>query len=194
MKQLKTEFKIGATTTEHFPNTRYSEVAFSGRSNVGKSSLLNTLVVNKKTAKISSTPGKTQQINFFLVEGHWMFVDLPGFGYAKVAKTEREKWRGLNFGYLEGREQLKLVCLLVDSRHDPMDSDIAMMEWLENHEKHFAIILTKSDKVSKTFITERVEQIRTLTANCNFLADIIPFSAVDNTGRDTLLHLIKKVM
>jgi GTP-binding protein len=123
-----------------------------------------------------------------------MFVDLPGFGYAKISKTEREKWKELNFGYLSGREHLKLTCLLVDSRHDPMESDIAMMEWLENHEKPFVIILTKSDKISKTLASERVEQIRELTANCKQLSDIIPFSSVEKTGRDILLNLIKKML
>ena len=194
MKQLKAEFKIGATNTAHFPNTRYPEVAFSGRSNVGKSSLLNTLVMNKTIAKISSTPGKTQQINFFLVEDKWMFVDLPGFGYAKAAKSEREKWLNLNFGYLEGREQLKITCLLVDSRHDPMESDISMMEWLENHQRNFAVILTKCDKIVKSLIDERLEQLSALLANCSHMSDIIPFSAVTNLGREQLLATLKKVL
>lgn len=192
MKQLNAEFKIGAVNPEQFPNTGYSEIVFCGRSNVGKSSLLNSLVQNKHTAKISSTPGKTQQINFFLVSDKWMIADLPGFGYAKISKTSREKWLKLNMTYLEKREQIKLICLLVDSRHDPMPLDINMMEWCENNQKQFLVVLTKCDKISKIATNERYEQIKALLAECKYVVDVLPYSAVTNLGRDSLIAIINK--
>lgn len=194
MKQLNAEFKIGATEVEHFPNTQFPEVAFLGRSNVGKSSLLNNLVNNKNTAKTSSTPGKTRQINFYLINDKWMFADLPGFGYAKVSKKDRKKWHELNMEYLEVREQLKLICLLVDSRHDPMPNDLAMMEQLENSEKTFVVILTKCDKISRNLVDERVEQVRGLLHHCSFAIDVIPYSAINNIGRDNLLGLLRRML
>jgi len=193
MKQLNAEFKLGAVKPEQFPNTRFVEIAFSGRSNVGKSSLLNSLVQNKHLAKISSTPGKTQQINFFLVEDKWMIADLPGFGYAKISKSEREKWLKLNMEYLEKREQLKLTCFLVDSRHDPMELDLKMMEWLENNQKQFLIILTKCDKITKKLVDERVEQIKAFLANCQFNIDVLPYSATTGFGRENLGAIIKRL-
>ena len=194
MKQLNAEFKIGATEVEHFPNTQFPEVAFLGRSNVGKSSLLNNLVNNKNTAKTSATPGKTRQINFYLINDKWMFADLPGFGYAKVSKKDRKKWHELNMEYLEVREQLKLICLLVDSRHDPMPNDLAMMEQLENSEKTFVVILTKCDKISRNLVDERVEQVRGLLHHCSFAIDVIPYSAINNIGRDNLLGLLRRML
>lgn len=194
MKQLNAEFKIGATEVEHFPNTQFPEVAFLGRSNVGKSSLLNNLVNNKNTAKTSSTPGKTRQINFYLINDKWMFADLPGFGYAKVSKKDRKQWHELNLKYLEVREQLKLICLLVDSRHDPMPNDLAMMEQLENSEKTFVVILTKCDKISRNLVDERVEQVRGLLHHCSFAIDVIPYSSINNIGRDNLLGLLKRIL
>ena len=193
MKSLKTEFKLSAVDISHFPNTRFPEVAFSGRSNVGKSSLLNNIVGNRKAAKTSSTPGKTQQINFFFVEDKWMFADLPGFGYAKVSREEREKWLKLNMTYLQDRDQLKIVFLLIDSRHEPMDSDIGMMEWLENNEKNFAIILTKCDKISKNMVQERLEQIKALLANCKHVIDVIPHSSETGLGRENIIGMIRRI-
>ncbi len=192
METLKAEFRIGAVTPEQFPNTMYPEIAFTGRSNVGKSSMLNNLVNNKSLAKVSSTPGKTQQINFFLIEDRWIFADLPGFGYAKVSKKDREKWLHLNMEYLATREQLVLTCLLVDSRHDPMKTDLAMMEWLENNERQFVVILTKCDKISQNEVDQRVEQVRGLLQHCENAIDVIPYSSTKNIGRNNLLGLLRR--
>jgi len=194
MNTLKAEFQIGATKSSQFPNTSYQEIAFTGRSNVGKSSLLNNLVNNKKMAKVSSTPGKTQQINFFFVEDKWIFADLPGFGYAKVSKKERGKWLDLNMEYLNTREQLVLTCLLVDSRHDPMKTDLAMMEWLENNDRQFVVILTKCDKISQNELDGRVEQVRGLLQHCQNAIDVIPYSSTKNIGRNNLLGLLKGIL
>jgi GTP-binding protein len=192
MDTLKAEFKIGAVEPEQFPNTTFPEIAFTGRSNVGKSSMLNNLVNNKNLAKVSSTPGKTQQINFFLIDDRWMFADLPGFGYAKVSKKDREKWMHLNMEYLAVREQLVLTCLLVDSRHDPMKNDLAMMEWLENNERQFVVILTKCDKISQNAVDERVAQVQGLLQHCENAIDVIPYSSTKNIGRSNLLGLLKR--
>lgn len=194
MNTLKAEFQIGAAKASQFPNTSYQEIAFTGRSNVGKSSLLNNLVNNKKMAKVSSTPGKTQQINFFIVEDKWIFADLPGFGYAKVSKKERGKWQDLNMEYLTTREQLVLTCLLVDSRHDPMKTDLAMMEWLENNDRQFVVILTKCDKISQNELDGRVEQVRGLLQHCQNAIDVIPYSSTKNIGRSNLLGLLKGIL
>ena len=194
MNSLKAEFQIGAVDSSQFPNTAFPEIAFTGRSNVGKSSMLNNLVNNKSLAKVSSTPGKTQQINFFLIEDKWLFADLPGFGYAKVSKKDREKWSNLNMEYLSNREQLVLTCLLVDSRHDPMKTDLAMMEWLENNDRQFVVILTKCDKISQNDVDARVEQIRGLLQHCRNAIDVIPYSAKKNIGRSNLLGLLKGIL
>ena len=194
MNTLKAEFQTGAVKSSQFPNTAYQEIAFTGRSNVGKSSLLNNLVNNKKLAKVSSTPGKTQQINFFIIEDKWLFADLPGFGYAKASKKDRGKWLDLNMEYLSTRNQLVLTCLLVDSRHDPMKTDLAMMEWLENNDREFVVILTKCDKISQNDVDARVEQVRGLLQHCKNAIDVIPYSSTKNIGRNNLLGLLKGIL
>lgn len=192
MKNLNAEYFAGADKLEAMPNTQYPEIAFSGRSNVGKSSLLNSIVRRKNLAYTSSTPGKTQMINFFLIEKKWMFADLPGFGYAAISKNKREEWVKLNFSYFAGREQLRLVCCLVDSRHDPQKHDLALIEWLENNQIDFIIILTKCDKISKNKIQKRKEQMEYLTQNCNHILEVLPYSSQSGLGREHLLAIIKK--
>lgn len=194
MKQLLAGFLIGAVKEEDFPPTQFPEVAFVGRSNVGKSSLLNSIVLQKNLAHVSSTPGKTQQINFYPVESKWMFVDLPGYGYAKAAREEREKWMKLNMAYLLHRQQLKLVCILVDSRHDPMPSDLELIELMEYHAKDYVIILTKMDKLKPAMRKEREEQLRGLVQQCKHCTDVLPFSVVEKTGRIELFGMIKRML
>jgi GTP-binding protein len=128
----KAEFIIGVAEENKFPTLNLPEIAFIGRSNVGKSSLINNIVMRKNLARISSAPGKTREINFFVVENKWLLVDMPGLGYATIGKSHRERWAELNYKYLEKRETLKFVCVLIDSRHEPMDTDIALIEFLEN--------------------------------------------------------------
>jgi GTP-binding protein len=192
MKNLEAEFIISAVDSKHFPVTELPEVAFSGRSNVGKSSLLNSIVKRKNLAHISSTPGKTRQINFYLVENKKYFSDLPGFGYASVSKTEREKWMELNLEYLKSRENLRLVCCLVDSRHDPMEHDLALIEFLENNDKKFIIILTKCDKISKKAVIERKEQYEQLTKFCRNCLEVLPYSVKEETGNSELTAIIRR--
>ena len=192
MKEISAELIISATSSEQFPKHPLKEIAFAGRSNVGKSSLLNSLVHKKNLAFTSGNPGKTRQINFYSIETKYCFVDLPGFGYAAVSKSERKKWAELNTDYLIKRKNLVLTCLLVDSRHDPMDTDLALMETLENNEKFFIVILTKSDKLSENQITDRKKQLEDLLINCNFAIEVLPYSSITNKGREQLQAIIKR--
>ncbi len=192
MKPLEAEFILGATKSEHFPTTDLPEIAFSGRSNVGKSSLINSIVLRKGLAQISSSPGKTKQINFFRVEDKWCFADLPGFGFAQVSKEFREQWRKLNFDYLKNRKALRLVAALIDSRHDPTDTDLALIEWYENNAKNFVIVLTKCDKIKPREIEERKKQVEYLTSQCKFCVEVLPYSVEIGLGRKELIAIIKK--
>jgi GTP-binding protein len=189
---LNAEFIKGAVKADQFPELNYPEIAFVGRSNVGKSSLLNSIVNRKNLAHTSSTPGKTQQINFFVVEGKWTFADLPGFGYAAIGKQHREEWAKLNFSYLETRKSIAYINLLIDSRHDPQPKDLALIEWCENHKMKYLIILTKCDKLKKQEIIERKKQIDNLLMNCSFNLEVLPYSSQNGMGRLELLAIIKR--
>lgn len=192
MKIYEAVFLIGATKEQQFPDSPLPEVAFIGRSNVGKSSLLNSIVSRKNLAHISSTPGKTQQINFFGIEQRWIFADLPGFGYAVISREKRNEWSQFNYTYLEKRPQLALVCVLIDSRHDPMDSDLSLIEWLENQGRKFVIVLTKCDKISPRLREERKAQVAEVVKYCDFCIDVLPYSSLKGEGRDQLWGIIKR--
>src|SRR5690349_10476727 len=144
MKVTEAVFAGGAVDDRGYPRDGRAEVVFLGRSNVGKSSLINSLLGKKKLARTSNTPGRTQQINFFLINEQFYFVDLPGYGYAKLSKTQREQLQRLIQKYLAQREALVLSILLVDSRHLPTDMDLQTKSWFENRAKPFLVVLTKS--------------------------------------------------
>lgn len=192
MKQVHAEFFTGASAPVHFPESTLPEIAFVGRSNVGKSSLINSIVRRKQLALTSSTPGKTQQINFFKIENNWMLVDLPGFGYASVGKTKRLEFSKLNYSYLEDRNQLKMVCMLIDSRHDPSQTDIGLIEWLENHGIKYTIVLTKCDKLKPSVVEERKEQLLGLVQYCLQCIDVLPYSSETGLGREQLWGILKR--
>lgn len=168
---MSVEFVIGATSPDLFPSDGLPEVAFVGRSNVGKSSLLNTLllrgkkrkgsepIVKKNLARTSSTPGRTQTINFFRIDEKSYFVDLPGYGYAKAPKKAMEQWKQLAETYLTGREPLLLVVLIVDIRHGPTVLDRAMMDWLLQNEQPFLVVAAKADKLKRSQRAKAVRQI-----------------------------------
>jgi GTP-binding protein len=191
MKIFSAEFIKSATKPEQFPDIEYPELAFMGRSNVGKSSLLNSIVFRKNLARISSTPGKTQQINFFIVDSKWSFADMPGFGYASASKEQRKEWESLNLKYLEKRKNLVLVCMLIDSRHEPLQRDLGLIEMFEMFERNYIIILTKSDKISKNLLDKRIKQFSELVSQCTHCLEILPYSSVKGTGRDAFIAIIK---
>ncbi len=192
MKELKAEFIASAENIEQFPTISLPEFAFSGRSNVGKSSLLNSLVLRKELAHTSAKPGKTQQINFYLVENKYIFADLPGFGYATVSKEQRKLWAKLNTIYLSQRGNLVLVVLLADSRLEPQKLDLAQIELLENIARKYVVILTKSDKIAKDSLNKRIKQFEFLLQYCTNLVEILPYSSVTKQGREQLLAIIRK--
>jgi GTP-binding protein len=190
---IRAEFVKGATKPEHFPESTLPEIAMIGRSNVGKSSLINTLVRHGRMARVSNTPGKTQEINFFVTDMNFMLVDLPGYGYARVSKDQREQFSTLIRAYVLQRPQLALTCVLVDARHDPQPLDMAMLEELELGARPFAVILTKCDKLKPGALVEREKQVRDLVAQCQHAVDVIPTSSETGLGRHNLLGLIKRI-
>lgn len=164
------------------------EVAFSGRSNVGKSSLINALVRRKALARVSGTPGKTREINFFDVNRAFVLVDLPGYGYARVSKTERAAWRPLIEGYLRHSPELRGVVQLIDSRHEPSADDLTMLDFLADLGAPTIVALTKTDKLSARELPARVDAIaRAIGVDAE---QLIPFSARTGRGRDELAEAI----
>lgn len=192
IKIHKAEFIMGTDKPFSFPELSSPEIAFVGRSNVGKSSLINSLVHRKNLARTSSTPGKTSEINFFNVEDTWTLVDMPGFGFTKRGVKKREDWFKLNFSYLDNRDNLKLVCVLIDSRHDPMEIDLSLIEHFENTQRNYLIILTKCDKLKEKQVTERKDQLDNLIKQCSFALEVLPYSSVTDIGRKELMAIVKK--
>ena len=160
MKVTNAEFTISAVGTSQYPTDQKVEIAFSGRSNVGKSSFINRLIQRKSLARTSSKPGKTQTLNFYHINDLFYFVDVPGYGYAKVSKKEREKWGKMIEEYITTRENLELVLILVDFRHEPSTEDVQMREFLEYYEIPYRIIMTKCDKIPRGKWNKHVSQIR----------------------------------
>ena len=174
------------------PGGQLPEIAFAGRSNVGKSSAMNRLVNVKNLAKTSSTPGKTQLINFFLINENLYFVDLPGYGYAKASKSMRKSWGKLVEDYLKERENLKGTVLLIDSRRGPLEPDLQLSEWLDFYEKRQLIVLTKTDKLSRSALLGSVKK------TCHVLDldsdSIVVFSAKTGEGKDKILNWIQQMV
>ena len=187
------ELAVVCGITSKFPDHNNPEIAFAGRSNVGKSSLINGLLNRKNLARTSSTPGKTITINFYLVNKEFFFVDLPGYGYAKAARTERAKWGKMIEKYLNNRPNLKSVFLLVDSRIPPTADDQQMFNWIVEAGFEPVVIATKTDKLSKNQTIRSLGIIRkTLGASQDI--KILPFSALKRTGREEILELIDSII
>lgn len=180
------EFVISAARPGQFPPGNLPEVAFAGRSNVGKSSLLNMLVGRRALARTSATPGKTQQINFFRLDDRLHLVDLPGYGFARVSKSDRIAWARLIERYLTDRQTLRLVVSLVDIRHKPTTLDLDMFDWLEAVGVPFIVVLTKHDKVSPRAAAEREEEVALIVAPHSGCRGVIPVSAQTRFNRDRL--------
>lgn len=153
------DFMWGSADLKQLPPPDFSEIAFAGRSNVGKSSLVNALTGRKTLAKTSNTPGRTQQLNFFNLGGHIYLVDMPGYGYAKVSKEVRDNWDNLIFQYLQGRPNLRSVLILVDSRHGLKESDAHLMDLLDKAAVNYRIVMTKADKTAQKDIAAMEEKI-----------------------------------
>ena len=193
MRYDKAEFKAAYGTFGQLPESDLPEIAFAGRSNVGKSSLLNKLFQRKNLARVSSVPGKTITINFYQVD-EYNFVDLPGYGYAKVAKTEKERWAEMMEGYFNSDRNIKLVVQLVDMRHPPTKDDLMMMEFLQANGYEFIVVMTKSDKLKKKKdYTARLEGSK---QEMSFVPPerLIPFSSENGEGLETVKKYIEQYL
>jgi GTP-binding protein len=189
MKVTSADFVKSATKPSQYPEGNFPEVAMAGKSNVGKSSLINTLLSRKNLAKTSSSPGRTQTINFFRVNEKISFVDLPGYGYAKVPLSIRETWKPMVESYLQTRREIRLVVLILDARRGVAPDDLALLDWLDYHGIPCIIVLTKADKLSQI---ERARQKKAL-AEIPLLSGktFLFFSAVTSDGKDELWKIIQ---
>lgn len=185
------EFVAAYGRFSQIPAPERMEIAFAGHSNVGKSTLINKLFNRKNLARVSSVPGKTATINFYGLENIY-FVDLPGYGYAKVAKSEKERWSGLIEGYLGSDRDIRLVFMLVDMRHAPTKDDVDMINYLIDTEMPFVIVLTKADKLKKTEREKRMEAFRG-EIPCFDDIHVIPFSSMTFEGVDELRQIVEDV-
>lgn len=186
------DIAVSAVKKEQYPKTGYPEFAFVGRSNVGKSSMINKLLNRKSLARVSSTPGKTITINFYDIDGTIYLVDLPGYGYAKRAKTDVESWGNMIDDYLYRRAQLRKVMLLVDSRHAPTDDDKMMLDWIKaaQPDEGAIVIATKTDKLSKRELEKNLEMLwRELDLNEDDI--LVPFSTKTDEGKYTVWDMIE---
>ena len=193
MRYDKAEFKAAYGTFGQLPESDLPEIAFAGRSNVGKSSLLNRLFQRKNLARVSSVPGKTITINFYQVD-EYNFVDLPGYGYAKVAKTEKERWAEMMEGYFNSDRNIKLVVQLVDMRHPPTKDDVMMMEFLQASGYEFIVVMTKADKLKKK--KDYNERLESSKKEMSFVPEdrIIPFSSENGQGLDIVKKYIEEYL
>lgn len=185
----KAEFIRSAAKKEDFPKDLLPQVVFSGRSNVGKSSVINRLLNRKNIARVGSAPGKTTHINYFLIDQKLYLVDLPGYGYAKVSKTERQRWGRLIETWFQDTELMTLGVMLVDIRHKPTADDCTMAEFFKSTGKPFVVVANKQDKIKKSELVPNVERIRT-TLDLQDGTVVIPFSAEKGVGRQELLDQI----
>ena len=186
------EFKASYGTFEQIPPSDRPEIAFSGRSNVGKSSLINRLFGRKALARVSSQPGKTATVNFYTFD-EVCFADLPGYGYAKVSKSEKDRWSELIGGYLADDRDIALVFQLIDMRHSPTKDDLQMIEYLVENELPFVIVLTKADKLNKTERSNRLEGLKTELPYYDQLT-VVPFSAVTDEGVGELRNIVEELV
>ncbi len=187
----KAEFTAAYGKFSQIPAPERIEIAFAGHSNVGKSTLINKLFNRKNLARVSSVPGKTATINFYGLENIY-FVDLPGYGYAKVAKSEKERWSGLIEGYLSSDRDIRLVFMLVDMRHAPTKDDVQMINYLIDTEMPFVIVLTKADKLNKTERAKRMEAFKD-EIPCFEDIHVIPFSSQTFEGVEELRQIVEDI-
>ncbi len=183
-------FEFAAGNVSQLPQSDLPEIVFSGHSNVGKSSLINKLVQRKALARVSAQPGKTATINFYRLK-EFRLVDLPGYGYAKVSKAEKQRWAKLVEGYLSAQRNIKLIVQIIDIRHKPTNDDYDMLNFLYNCNAPFVIVLTKKDKLKKTAYEKRLNEVLDELADYEGI-QLIPFSAVDGSGTDDIKEVIEE--
>ena len=188
----KAEFVRSAADPKDFPRDPLPQIAFAGRSNVGKSSVINRLLNRKNFARVGAAPGKTTHINYFRIDEKLYLVDLPGYGYAKVSKAEKDRWAKLIQSWFDDPELMTLGILIVDARHKPTENDITMAEYFQNSQKPWAVVANKLDKLKKSEIEPNMALIRD-TLKLSEDVKVIPFSAEKGTGRETLLGLLDDV-
>lgn len=194
MEIKSAEFVISNTDVQKCPDGTRPEYAFIGRSNVGKSSLINMLTARKRLAMTSQKPGKTQLINHFIINNDWYLVDLPGYGYAQRGKENRENLRRIIESYILLRPQLTCLFVLLDCRHAPQKIDLEFMEWLGENEVPFAIIFTKTDKISKGRLQENLDTYRRkMLETWEELPNILTSSSENKDGREEILHYIDEI-
>jgi GTP-binding protein len=194
METLQAEHLGSGREAKHWPKPTLPEYAFIGRSNVGKSSLVNMLVGINKLARVSNTPGKTRNVEHFKVENSWLLADLPGYGFAKVSQDERGAWRKMIDGYLLERENLQCVFVLIDSRLEPQKNDLGMIRWLGEKEIPFVLVFTKSDKMKQPSLVSNIALFkRTLKKTWESLPTIFITSAESRKGREDILEFIAGV-
>lgn len=194
MKIISAEFINSIYDLRTLPKSVLSEFVFVGRSNVGKSSLINKICNKKNLAKIGSVPGKTRQLNYFLINEEFYLVDLPGYGYAKVPEQIRAGWRKLVEEYISERQNVNMVFVLIDARHEPTYLDELMVSWLEYYEIPYTIVLTKSDKISKNKMDKQIYRSSKIVNNDDLCRDYIPFSIITGEGKSEILHLIQEAL
>ena len=193
MKISTAEFTISSAKYEDCPKQVFPEYAFTGRSNVGKSSLINMLCGQNKLARISSTPGKTELINHFLINKAWYLVDLPGYGFAKTLRSERAKWKTMVTDYLMNRKNMLTVFVLIDINVNPQKSDLSFMEFLGSNSVPFVILFTKADKAKKFFLSEATGIYKKeLGETWDELPQMILTSSKNNSGREEILNYIEE--
>ena len=188
MKIISAEFIKSAFHESDWPREAKSEIAFLGRSNVGKSSLINSLLGVRGLARTSSTPGRTQAVNFFLINNSFRFVDLPGYGYARAPKAVKAQWSAAAETYLAKRDQLVLSIHIVDSRHEPSKQDLQLHQWLVHHQKPHLIVATKSDKLSNNELRKNIDRVKRVLES----DQILIYSATTKRGQEELWRAIKR--
>ncbi|MBQ6575978.1 MAG: YihA family ribosome biogenesis GTP-binding protein [Lachnospiraceae bacterium] len=192
MKIKSAELETVCGVTSKLPENMLPEVAFAGKSNVGKSSLINALMMRKSLARTSAQPGKTQTINFYNINNELYFVDLPGYGYAKASKTEVEKWGRMIERYLTSSKQLRCIFLLIDIRHEPGENDKMMYDWIVSNGYTPVIIATKLDKIKRSQLAKQLKLIRDALGAAGSV--MIPFSATSKQGREEIYEIIDKIL
>ncbi|MFC7678071.1 ribosome biogenesis GTP-binding protein YihA/YsxC [Paenibacillus sp. GCM10028914] len=190
MKVTKSEFVISAVHPDQYPVDALPEVALAGRSNVGKSSLINRMLARKNLARTSATPGKTQQLNYYRANDDLYLVDFPGYGYAKVSKTQRAAFGEMIERYLLSRDELKLVLLVVDLRHPPSKDDISMYEWLQYYNRNVCVVATKADKIPRSRWPKHIKVVKE-TLGFKQHHSMVMFSSETGMGKDELWGIIE---